>query len=169
MSDPERNTGTPRIEFAEGVFIRSASNSDGERVKALVFGVLAEYGLYPDPEGIDADLDDIEAQYIDSGGAFELLEDTQGTLIGTVGLFPMDETTVELRKMYFAPNLRGRGIGKAALTRMIGLASTMGFSRMVLETASVLKEAIGLYRSYGFKEAPGIHSDRCDRAFYLDL
>jgi hypothetical protein len=44
-------------------------------VAELVFGVLAEYGLEPDPETTDADLQDIEANYLQRGGLFEVIED----------------------------------------------------------------------------------------------
>jgi putative acetyltransferase len=72
--------------------------------------------------------------------------------------------------MYFAPELRGHGWGKKTLTRMIGRARELGFNRIYLETASQLKEAIGLYRSFGFTQTcEGMHSERCDQAFFLEL
>lgn len=152
------------------ISVRPATNADSENVKALVFGVLREYGLESDPDGTDADLSDIEANYIRAGGAFEILEDDRGNLLGTVGLFPMDETTVELRKMYFDKTLRGRGFGKKVLERMIERARGLGFKKIYLETASVLREAIGLYEKYGFEPTvEGIHSRRCDAAYFLDL
>ena len=49
-------------------------------------------------------------------------------------------------------------------------AKELGFSRVTLETASVLKEAIALYQSYGFRSyAPDHLAGRCDQAHYLDL
>ncbi len=155
--------------IAEDLIFRSAVNADRDAVRELIFGVLREYGLVPDPEGIDSDLDDIEASYISSGGLFNVLEDGTGNVVGTVGLFPVDEKTVELRKMYLDQRMRGRGLGKATLQRAVGRAAELGFEQIILETASVLKEAIGLYSSFGFKECEGAHADRCDRAFYLEL
>ena len=84
------------------IFVRSATNADCENVQKLVFGILHEYGLEPDLQGTDVDLTDIEAHYIKRGGVFEIIEDEQGNLLGTVGLFPMSDETVELRKMYFS-------------------------------------------------------------------
>ena len=151
------------------VSIRSATNGDCEAVRGLVFGVLREFGLEPETDGIDADLDDIEANYIDRGGLFEVLENEQGELLGTVGLFPMAGSEVELRKMYFQPALRGKGVGRKLLARTVESARELGFRRVVLETASVLKAAIALYSSFGFKVMEGGHADRCDLYFYLDL
>lgn len=152
------------------VTIRAATNLDVERVTALVFSTLREHGLLPEPEEIDADLKDIEANYFARGGLFEVIEDGAGNLLGTVGLYPMDEETCELRKMYFAPRLRGRGLGRHLLERTIGKARTLGFKRMTLETASVLEKAIRLYTRFGFKPCELDHkSARSDQAYYLDL
>lgn len=157
------------IEKSE-IFIRPATNADSEKVKALIFGVLHEYNLQPDPDGTDADLNDIEANYIEAGGAFEILEDADENLLGTIGLFPIDAETVELRKMYFDKSLRGRGFGKKTLERMIERARVLGFKKIYLETANALREAIRLYEKYGFKPTTeGIHSARCDVAYYLNL
>jgi N-acetylglutamate synthase-like GNAT family acetyltransferase len=149
--------------------VRSATNLDCERVQTLVFGVLHEYGLQPDLIGTDLDLTNLEANYIDRGGIFELIEDHDGNLLGTVGLFPMNSKTVELRKMYFAKELRGKGFGKITLQRMINEARELGFKKIFLETASVLKEAIGLYESFGFKQTSEKHTSRCDVAYYLEI
>jgi putative acetyltransferase len=151
------------------IIIRTATNADCENVRRLVFGVLREYGLEPSPEGIDSDLNDIEANYIIRGGTFEILEDLDGNLLGTVGLYPFDDDRIELRKMYFLKKLRGRGFGKKMLQRMIDFAREKGYRQIVLETAGVLKEAIGLYKKFGFIESQEMHAPRCDKSFYLDL
>jgi len=151
------------------ITIRSATNADCGRVQALVFGVLREYGLEPDLGGTDRDIADIEAHYIARGGVFELLEDADGTLLGTCGLYPMNAETVELRKMYFSQLLRGQGLGRKTLQRMIDTARARGFRRLYLETASVLKEAVALYEKFGFTETDEKHTPRCDAAYFLTL
>ncbi len=151
------------------IIIRSATNADCERVQNLVFGVLREYGLEPDLQGTDRDIADIEAHYITRGGIFELLENEEGELLGTCGLYPMTAETVELRKMYFAPELRGRGFGKKTLERMIEKARELRFRKIYLETATVLREAVGLYEKFGFAPTDEKHTPRCDAAYVLDL
>lgn len=150
--------------------IRAATNLDGERITRLVFATLVEYGLPPDPDFTDADLKDIEANYFKRGGLFEVIEDEAGNLLGTVGLYPLDAETCELRKMYFTGELRGRGMGRRMLERMVESARTLGFKRITLETASVLKRAIYLYTRFGFKPFETRHlSARSDRTYFLDL
>ena len=46
----------------DDIVIRTAANQDSERIIALVFSVLSEYGLPPDPGSKDADLKDIEGE-----------------------------------------------------------------------------------------------------------
>ena len=132
--------------------------------------MLEEFDLLPDPETTDADLNDIEGNYLQRGGLFELIEDRQGSLKGTVGVFPMDANTCELRKMYFAPEIRGSGLGKFILQRVINLAKELGFTRMVLETSSKLPAAKRLYEGFGFQPFVADHpAPRSDQSYGLDL
>jgi len=136
----------------------------------LVYAVLQEYQLKPDPESTDADLKDVERSYFERGGAFYVLEEKAGSIIGAYGLYSIDKATCELRKMYVRRSFRGRGLGKLLLDDALAEARRMGFRKMTLETASVLKEAISLYKSYGFAEYEPEHlSSRCDQAFVLEL
>lgn len=150
--------------------IRPATNDDRERVAELVFGVLAEFGLKADPETTDADLQDIEANYPRRGGLFEVIEDGHSNLIGSFGLYPIDKTTCELRKMYFIPSARGSGLGRYVLERTIARARELGFKHIVLETSSKLIAANRLYSQFGFKPVRSDHlASRADQAYKLDL
>jgi putative acetyltransferase len=150
--------------------LRPADNKDCEDIARLVYGILKEYGLKPDPACTDADIKDIESSYFDRGGTFLVLEAEDGYIIGAYGLYPMDEQTCELRKMYLNKAHRGKGLGKFLLEDALSKARQLGFERIILETASVLKEAIALYKSYGFAEYNPPHmSSRCDQAYQLEL
>lgn len=152
------------------VNIREAMDIDRERVIALVSAVLEEYDLAPDLETTDSDLENIEANYLKRGGLFELLEDQAGNLLGTVGIYPIDQDTCELRKMYFIPQARGQGLGKYILRRTIDRAKVLGFKRMVLETSSKLRAANHLYTQFGFLPVLSNHmAARADQAYALDL
>ena len=78
--------------------LRPATNQDCAAVRQLVFGVLAEYGLMPDPDGTDADLKDIQNSYQVAGGCFDVLVDEAGRIVGSVGLSPVAPGVCELRK-----------------------------------------------------------------------
>lgn len=154
---------------AAGVPIfRPATKADEEKIRRLVFSVLAEYGIEPSPKTTDADLFDIEEFYAD--GLFEILVDGADEIMGAYGLKRLDGRRCELRKMYLDASRRGAGYGKLLLARAIEQARSLGFARIELETASVLKEAISLYRSHGFRpiENPNL-AERCDQAMALDF
>lgn len=158
------------IDQMKEVVIRSATNADCERVVALVSTVLAEFQLPFDPDSKDADLKDIEGSYFEAGGVFELIEDSHGKLLGTYGLFPLNDKQCELRKMYFLPEVRGVGLGKQVLDRAIEHARRLGFSAIVLETISVLKRAIYLYTRFGFVPTTMDHPNaRVDQRYILEL
>jgi len=150
--------------------LRRATNADCSEIAELVFTILREYELRPDPESTDVDLKDIERSYFGRGGAFYVLEDKPGSIIGAYGLYSIDEATCELRKMYLNRDFRGKRLGRLLLEDALINARRLGFTRVTLETASVLKEAISLYRRYGFTEyGPDHLSSRCDHAFVLEL
>lgn len=150
--------------------VRRGRRSDAEALSLLVRDVLVEYGLPPDPKGTDADVLDVERNYHAIGGEFEVLIDGSSAVQGCYGLHPIGNGACELRKMYFRPHIRGHGWGRALLRRAIARARQLGFREMRLETASVLKEAISLYKAFGFRpdaEVPDVK--RCDAVYRLRL
>jgi len=152
------------------MLIRPATNDDADAIRRVLFSVLAEYNLTTEHRGVDTDLDDIAGNYFARGGLFEVVELADRGIVGMVGLYAKDDGVCELRKMYLLPDMRGQGIGRQLLDRMLAAARQRGFKRMELETSSKLVEAIALYRRYGFTSYRGPHlALRCDEAFYLDL
>ena len=152
-------------------YIRPATNTDIPAIKNVVFTVLKEYGLKPDETGKDNDLTDLETNYFSDNGYFGVVvkNDTED-VIGTFGLHRVNPSTFELRKMYLKQEYRGQGIGKTMLRAAIATAIEKNCKKIVLETISPLKEAISLYKKYGFKEIPSHEvSDRVDQAFELTL
>lgn len=153
-----------------GYTIRAAQAKEVDDVRELVHRVLEEYGLAPDPQGVDADLEDIGAEYADRGGFFDVAIGPDGEIAGCCGIYPIDTQTCELRKMYVLRDARGYGLGGRLLRRALAFARGRGFERVELETASVLKEAIALYAGAGFQPIRRAHlAERCDQAFALDL
>jgi len=111
--------------------IRPATNNDAEKVKAVVFSVLIEYGLKPDSNTIDKDLDSIEESYFSNDGFFGVVE-INNAIVATVGLHKVNLTTCELRKMYSLPSQRGKGLGKSILEFALSKAREIGYTRIIL-------------------------------------
>ena len=151
--------------------LREATTDDAGAIRAVVVAVMDEYGLSSDLEGNDADLRDFVAAYRERGGSFRVVTSTEGDIVGCGGLYPIDERQAEIRRMYLLPQARGLGIGRKLLEELISLAKERRCERVVLETASVLKEAISLYRNRGFVPVAhrGAALRKCDQAYVLQL
>ena len=149
--------------------VRYASAGDGPAIQNLVRSVLAEHDLSFDIEGQDHDLVDVRASYVSRGGCFLVVE-SDGRVTGCAGLYPVSDDAGELRKMYLAPGVRGRGLGRALLVQLIAEARRLGLERLTLESHSSLQAARALYESAGFTFIPHDHpSPRADVAMQLLL
>lgn len=147
--------------------IRKASNNDSVEVQELIFTVLKEYGLEPQPLTTDKDLFDLESNYKD--GFFAIIEDGS-KIVATFALYPISKKCAEIRKMYASPESRGRGLGKWMVGYLLQIAEENGFEEVELETASSLVEAIGLYQKIGFEEKSSENkTPRCDKSFSIKL
>ncbi|PSR13522.1 GNAT family N-acetyltransferase [filamentous cyanobacterium CCP3] len=150
--------------------IRSWQPGDRDDALALIAQVLKEYGLTCEPADSDRDAREVEACYWETGGEFWVVE-VDGVLVGTAGYRPTSRGpgAVELRKMYLLPQARGQGLGRYLLGTMEAAIQRRGFDEIWLETASVLKAAVGLYEASGYEPATGVETARCDRIYRKNL
>lgn len=146
---------------------RSGKNEDSDQIIQLVYTVLEEYDLIPEPSGVDKDLSQVEKSYND--GYFGVIE-YKSKIVATYGLYPLSTNAVEIRKMYAYSDFRGKGLGKWMVNHLIEIAKLNGFKVIELETASVLKEALVLYKKMGFLEKEFENkTPRCDKSFHLNI
>jgi putative acetyltransferase len=75
-----------------------------------------------------------------------------GGAVGCGAVRLLDQTTVEVKRMYVDPEMRGRGVAKAILAHLEAAGRELGARRAVLETGIHQDEAIGLYRRAGYTE-----------------
>ncbi|HET7538067.1 MAG TPA: GNAT family N-acetyltransferase [Candidatus Didemnitutus sp.] len=150
--------------------LRRAGPADSAGALELVAAALHEHALPFDPAATDADLADFETHYFKRGGDFAVLIDAAGSVVGSCGLYPVAPGVIEIRKMYVAPALRGTGQGRRLLDWAFARSRELGFRRIRLETASVLKAAIALYEQNGFRrDAEPCQCCRCDLAYSREL
>ncbi|MEM9546763.1 MAG: GNAT family N-acetyltransferase [Bacteroidota bacterium] len=146
---------------------RAGINSDREMVVDLVHTILKEYGLVPEPDGVDSDLNAVEDSYRD--GYFGVVE-YANKVVATYGLMPLNNKVVEIRKMYALPSVRGKGLGRWMVNHLLEIAKHNGYKQVELETASPLVEAIGLYQKMGFIEKDFENkTPRCNKSFYMNI
>jgi putative acetyltransferase len=150
--------------------IRRATNADIPAIRAVLYTVRDEYGVLAEIGANDPDLDDLELNYFQRGGDFEVIEDATPRIVGCAGLYPLGQQRAELCKMYLEQSARGRGLGRQLLENALAAARRGGFVEVWLETNSTLAEAIALYLRYGFQPVQAdLHLPRCDRAYLLRL
>jgi len=95
-------------------------------------------------------LSDPRKTIIEPGGAI-LLATANGRSVGCCALLRISDHEFEVAKMAVAPECQGRGIGRTLLSATIEEARSLGATRLYLETNHVLKPAIALYESLGFR------------------
>ena len=74
-----------------------------------------------------------------------------GEPVGCGALRCIDESTVEVKRMYVAPLARRRGIASGILAELERLARGFGYARIILETGRFQPEAVALYPAAGYR------------------
>jgi putative acetyltransferase len=149
--------------------LRKANTGEEARIFDLVKKVLSDYGLKVNPKETDKDLSDLNKFYFGNKGWFALI-DTGDDIIGSYGIFRVNEKICELRKMYLLPGYQGKGLGRIMMEDAIQQAKALGYAEIILETNTLLDKAIHLYKKYGFEEYNPLHlSDRCDYAMRKEI
>ncbi|MBT8245174.1 MAG: GNAT family N-acetyltransferase [Winogradskyella sp.] len=93
-----------------------------------------------------------EKYIIDRGGHIFFAKQ-EDQILGTVALMPTEKNDIlELTKMAVLPEARGQKIGQQLLQHCIDFAKEKELKALMLYSNTILKNAIYLYRKYGFKE-----------------
>lgn len=156
--------------------IRPITPADNPSVAAIIRAVMPEFGA--DGPGFaihDPEVTAMHAAYDRPGAAYFVVE-LDGRVLGGGGVAPLDggpEGVCELRKMYFLPELRGRGAGAALMAHCLQAARSLGHRQCYLETLRGMDQAQALYERTGFRRLDGPMGATghfgCNRFYLLDL
>jgi putative acetyltransferase len=120
--------------------------------RGLIAALNAELsGLYPEPGANHFQLDAEEVSH--GRGAFVVVY-RAGKPVGCGAVKLLDAETAELKRMYVAPLARGQGLGRRLVDTLEVEARALGARRLVLETGTRQRAALGLYRATGFQSIP---------------
>jgi putative acetyltransferase len=133
----------------------------GDEDVARVRGLFRSYAVeYADSvvetfclQGFDAEVTGLPGKYAPPGGCLLLAMEGQ-TPAGCVGLRDLGGGTCEMKRLYVAPDSRGRRLGRRLAEEAIRRAESLGHDVMVLDTLPEMPEAIALYRALGFVDNP---------------
>ncbi|MGZ3871979.1 MAG: bifunctional helix-turn-helix transcriptional regulator/GNAT family N-acetyltransferase [Mucilaginibacter sp.] len=117
-------------------------------------------------------LDNPEAYILDKGGCILVaLYDEEP--VGVCALLKMDDPDYdfELAKMAVSPRAQGKNIGWLLGRAIVEKAKTLGGSKIYLESNTLLKPAINLYKKLGFQKVAGRLTpyERCNIQMELSL
>lgn len=134
--------------------IRPIRKKDNAQVANVIRTVMSEFGAVGEGYSIvDPEVDDMYGSYRDSHSCYYVIEHDRA-IVGCGGIAPLKggpKLTCELRKMFFLPETRGRGLGYRLLSLLMEQARKRGFDRCYLETLHRMERASRLYREFGFE------------------
>jgi putative acetyltransferase len=126
----------------------SVDNPRADDVRELLGRHLAFVNGHSPPEDVHAlDIDGL----LDPAVTFFSFR-LNGELLGVGALKRLDRHHAELKSMHTAEAARGRGVGRAMVAHLLGVARDRGYRRVSLETGSMLAfdPARSLYANAGF-------------------
>jgi GNAT superfamily N-acetyltransferase len=145
------------------VAIRDALDGELDAIRDLTLAVYREYATVMTPDAW-AGLEGAVRAALEAADAQRIVADDDGTLIGSVTLFPPDSVAYgeytgalpapELRLLAVSRTQRGRGIGRALVEECIRRARRDGATALGLHTSSSMAIARDLYLRMGFERAP---------------
>jgi len=124
-----------------------------ELVAAMVGEIGAQYepGL---PKGSSASPSEISPP----GGGFLVLWEDGRPLAGG-GVKRLDERACEIKRMYVAPEARGRGLGRALLAALEDPARDLGYAVARLDTGPKQPRAQRMYERAGYVPVPDYNAN----------
>lgn len=110
-------------------------------------------------QGFERELAELPGAYAPPRGALLLARGEDGAALGCIALRPLDANACELKRLYVRPETRGTGLGRALVGAILAEATRLGYREIKLDTLPQLKEAMALYRSFGFQPVTpfGVH------------
>lgn len=118
-------------------------------------------------QGFGAEVAGLPGKYAPPSGCLLLAIDGDRP-VGCVAMRDLGGGTCEMKRLYVAPEGRGRGVGGRLVGEIVGCAERAGYRRMVLDTLPEMADAIALYRRNGFVEAPPYWDNPVGRAIYFE-
>jgi GNAT superfamily N-acetyltransferase len=113
----------------------------------------ASIGVDLEYQGFSSELAGLPGQYAPPSGDL-LVASVNGAAAGCVALRGLDQSTLEMKRLYVRPSARGTGLGKLLLEAAISIARQNGYAELRLDTLASMASAQKLYGALGFVEIP---------------
>jgi GNAT superfamily N-acetyltransferase len=120
--------------------------------RALVDAMVEEIGALYEP-GLPRGSSASPAELSPPGGGFVVLWE-DGRAVAGGGIKRIDEQACEIKRMYVAPDARGRGLGRALLEALEDLARERGYAVARLDTGAKQPRSQRMYERAGYAPVP---------------
>lgn len=122
-----------------------------------------------DYQDFDSELAALPGKYAPPAGGLLLAWDHSGQAIGCAALRPLEKGSIcEMKRLYVAPQGRGRGLGRALAAAIIDLGRTLGYAVIRLDTLPSMTGAQGLYRDLGFIETAPYYAGAAPGTLFME-
>lgn len=124
-------------------------------------------------QAYEAEVNGLPGEYAPPGGAL-LLAWNDGRPVACVAVHEVrserpGRKVCEMKRLYALPEARGLGLGRALAERIIEEARRIGYDAMRLDTLPMMREAIALYASMGFREIHAYRHNPVEGVLFLEL
>lgn len=153
------------------ISITPASSADDLAIITDLFKAYStSLGIDLSYQDFESELASLPGKYAPPAGALFLARDESNSPLGCVALRPLsDEGACEMKRLYVAPEGRGRGIGKALMLAVIGEARKKGYREMCLDTLPTMGTAQAMYRGAGFEPMEAYYATPVAGTLFLRL
>ncbi len=140
------------------VLIRPIQQSDNPILAKIIRDTMTEFSVNrPNTVFTDPTTDHLYELFQKKNSFYNVAE-VDGKIVGGGGIYPtagLEQDICELVKMWLATEARGIGLGKLLIEKCIQLAKESGFKKIYLETMPELKQAMKVYKKFGFEYLKG--------------
>ena len=119
-------------------------------------------------QGFDRELTELPGEYAPPAGVL-LLARIEGKYAGCVGLRKLGDKACEMKRLYVRPEFRGKKVGRELVKAVFNEARRRAYQIMRLDTVPLMKEAIALYRSVGFREIQPYRENPVPGALFMEI
>jgi N-acetylglutamate synthase-like GNAT family acetyltransferase len=131
----------------------STSRAIRKQIISMIEHIQKNEFLLPIPDNINACILRAEDEfYYNNSYNFWYAVDTNGVVIGSMGLKKIDEHQGEIKKFFVDSTYRGKGVAQKLMTTLLKAASKHRFDFLYLGTVDALQAAQSFYKKYGFSQ-----------------
>lgn len=133
--------------------IAAAGEADLAAAARLIRHYAASLPVDLEAQGFADEIASLPGPYAPPTGAL-LLAFRGDTAIGSIALKQLEPGIGEIKRLYVMPEGRGLGVGKSLVAAIFDQAKQLGYRDIKLDTLPHMREAIALYRRFGFSPIP---------------